>query len=63
MDKANYWVKQIKRMLSEKRYKFAKVTLTGILDDVQIEGRITDNQIQAIKNIQWGKNDDETEVD
>lgn len=60
--KAEHWVRQIDHILdNDVRFVFGKResaldTLKGIKENVQNRGTITDNQIQAIKNIRWGKN-------
>ena len=60
--KANFWLKRIDKILQRDarfvfdRRKSAKETLQGIRNTIANTGRVTDKQIQAIKNIKWSKN-------
>ena len=58
MDKKVFWTQQIDRILEEGDHDWAAATLRGIRETIQRTENVTDNQIQAIKNIKWGKNDD-----
>lgn len=63
--KAEHWVKQIDHLLNndvrfvygKRKQGKAKETLQGIKEMVEERGTITDKQIQAIKNLKWGKNE------
>lgn len=60
--KASHWLKQIDRILNnDERFVFdkfpnGKKILKGIKKNVEQQGTITAEQIQAIQNIKWGKN-------
>lgn len=62
LQKATHWVKQIDRILSKderfalKQWKSGIATLKGIKNSIEDRGFVTENQIQAIQNIKWGKN-------
>ncbi len=58
--KANHWVKQIDNYLENTRRPNLPSTLKGIRSTIKQTGRVTDRQIQAIKNIRWGKMDENT---
>lgn len=58
MNKVDHWTKQIERMLnSGRRYKFAWGYLKSLKKEINDANRITDAQIDAIKNVQHGKLD------
>ena len=52
-----HWLRQIDRVINKKEVAYAKDTLLGIRNVIQNTGKVTDNQIQAIKNIIWGIDD------
>lgn len=60
--KALHWIRQIDRTLqTDKRFKLnrwqsGKNNLLGIRQRIIDAGEVTKNQIQAIKNIKYGKN-------
>lgn len=57
-EKANFWIKQIDRLLDNNiRFRNGHSTLEGIKETISSNHFITDKQIQAIKNIRWGKNE------
>lgn len=56
--KADFWVTQINRILSNNlRFKKGHPTLEGIRDTIKASQKVSEKQIKAIKNIRWGKND------
>ncbi len=52
-----HWLRQIDSIVNKKEVAYAKDTLLGIRNVIQNTGKVTDNQIQAIKNIIWGIDD------
>lgn len=52
-----HWLRQIDRVINKKEVAYAKDTLLGIRNVIQNTGKVTDNQIRAIKNIIWGTDD------
>ena len=59
--KADHWAQVIDKYLSNTFQPYGEETLKGIRNTIRETGRVTDKQIQAIKNIRWGKNDETTE--
>jgi len=62
INKVDHWTKQIDNMLAkDKRFVFnmfpgGRKALEGIKETIEESGEVTLGQIQAIKNIKWGKN-------
>lgn len=59
--KADHWVNVINNHLNDRFQPFGEQTLKAIRATIKQTGRVTDKQIQAIKNIRWGKRDEETQ--
>ena len=59
--KAQHWTNVIDKHLNNTFRPFGKEVLEGIRDTIKQTGRVTNKQIQAIKNIRWGRNDEQTE--
>ena len=57
--KTEHWLKQINDVIDNKHYRWARETLHQIRSTIEETGQVTDRQIQAIKNIKWGKNEQE----
>lgn len=57
MDKKKHWLNQIDKLLGNFHFNWAHSTLQDIKQTIENTDRITDGQIQAIKNIKWGRND------
>lgn len=56
--KADHWIRQIDRHLTDSIDPRLPEVLKGIKRTIKQTGKVTDRQIQAIKNIRWGKNDE-----
>lgn len=55
IDRAEHWQTQITKMVASGDYDFAKDFLNGVLEDIEDYENITDGQIQAVKNIRYGR--------
>lgn len=56
--KARHWVGQIDNILEKTKLPYGKNTLKEIRKTIVDTGKVTDNQIQAVKNIRWGRDFD-----
>jgi len=55
--RAQFWAGRIDEMLKNFNYKSAHETLRGIKETLEETGEATPRQVQAIKNIRWGRNE------
>ncbi len=60
--KADHWVKQIDRWMNGRRDLFGKDALKDIRATIKSTERVTKKQIQAIKNIKYGKDQGSDEI-
>lgn len=54
-NRVEHWLRVIDGMINLHRYRWARYTLSGIRDTIQESGQVTDEQIQAIRDIKWGE--------